>query len=224
MKAIGYCRVSTDRQANEGESLENQQAKIRQYCDLRGFELVDIHVDAGISGKRADNRPALQDALEAVCEHKGVLIVYSLSRLARSVKDAIEIAERLHSCGADLAVVTQSIDTTTAVGKAFFQITAVFDELERNRISERVSAIAQHKKRKGERFGSVPFGYDVAGDDKTLVKNVGEQETIDLMRELRSGGASFRAICHSLEDSGIPTKKGHTTWTPTAVRNILLAA
>jgi len=66
-----------------------QLERIRAYCLANGLELVAIHEDAGLSGKRADNRPGLQAALADVCNRGGVLVVYSLSRLARSVSDSI---------------------------------------------------------------------------------------------------------------------------------------
>ena len=63
--AVGYFRVSTAGQANEGVSLEAQQAKIAAWCDANGYELAGVYTDAGLSGKRADNRPELQRALKA---------------------------------------------------------------------------------------------------------------------------------------------------------------
>ena len=74
----------------------------------------DIRVDAGISGKRADNRPGLIAALDSACQARGVLVVYSLSRLARSVRDTLDIAERLERAGADLVSLSEQIDTTSA--------------------------------------------------------------------------------------------------------------
>ena len=93
--AIGYVRVSTAGQATEVVSLEAQRAKIEAWCLANDVQLAGLFVDAGISGKRADNRPELQTALNAVTKSKGVLVVYSLSRLARSTKDTITISEEL---------------------------------------------------------------------------------------------------------------------------------
>src|SRR5512143_899149 len=92
-RAIGYVRVSTEEQAREGVSVDMQQTKIRAWCELNDCALADIYTDAGISGKRADNRPGLAQAL-ASCTPGSVLIVYSLSRLARSTRDTLDIAER----------------------------------------------------------------------------------------------------------------------------------
>lgn len=77
---VGYVRVSTERQASEGVSMEAQEARIRAWAATQGLEVAAVHVDAGLSGGRADNRPGLQAALSDVCKRRGVLVVYSLSR------------------------------------------------------------------------------------------------------------------------------------------------
>ena len=110
---IGYVRVSTEQQAAEGISLDAQRAKIAAWCELNGYSLAGIFIDAGISGKRADNRPELQKALTAVTECRGVLLVYSLSRLARSTKNTLAISDRLEMAGADLVSLSEKIDTTS---------------------------------------------------------------------------------------------------------------
>jgi site-specific DNA recombinase len=81
--------------------------------------------DAGLSGSRADNRPALQSALTEACRRKAALVVYSLSRLARSTTGAIKISERLNKSGADLVSLSEHIDTTSAAGKMVFRLLAV---------------------------------------------------------------------------------------------------
>ncbi|MBL8251978.1 MAG: recombinase family protein, partial [Candidatus Competibacter sp.] len=156
--AIGYIRVSTEGQAQDGVSLDAQRAKIAAWCDLNDYDLTAVHVDAGISGKSADNRPGLQAAL-AECKKGSALVVYSLSRLARSTRDTIEISERLNKVGGDLVSLSEKIDTTTAAGKMVFRMMAVLAEFERDQISERTASAMQFKKAKGERFGSVPCGY-----------------------------------------------------------------
>ena len=101
--AVGYVRVSTEGQAADGVSLDAQRSRIEAWCRANDFELLALHVDAGLSGKRADNRPGLQTALADACRERGTaLVVCSLSRLARSVKDTLEIAGRLDREGANL--------------------------------------------------------------------------------------------------------------------------
>jgi hypothetical protein len=71
--AVGYCRVSTAGQAAEGVSLDAQKARITAWAEANGYELLGVHVDAGLSGGKADNRPALQTALDAACDHSGLV-------------------------------------------------------------------------------------------------------------------------------------------------------
>ena len=130
--AIGYVRVSTEGQAQDGVSLEAQRRKIEAWCAANGYTLLDIEIDAGLSGGRADNRPGLQRALTRACTQKAALVVYSLSRLARSTKDAIAISDRLSKSGADLVSLTEKIDTTTAAGKLVFHLFNALSEFERN--------------------------------------------------------------------------------------------
>jgi DNA invertase Pin-like site-specific DNA recombinase len=106
-RAIAYCRVSTPGQASEGVSLEAQEAAAMAWASARGVELVAVHADAGISGKRASNRPGLQVALDQACSVKGTLVVFCLSRMARSVKDTLRISEWSEKAGADLVSLSE---------------------------------------------------------------------------------------------------------------------
>lgn len=221
--AIGYVRVSTEGQAVEGVSLAAQQAKIEAWCLANDVQLGGVFIDAGISGKRQDNRPELQNALSAVCKARGVLIVYSLSRLARSTKDTIAISERLDKAGADLVSLSEKLDTTSAAGKMVFRLMAVLAEFERDQISERTSSAMAHKKSKGERVGTIPFGSHLLADGKTLVNDEKEQATIELLGLLRESGLSYGAIADILNRKSVPTKKTGAKWQGTTVRNILMA-
>lgn len=220
-KAIGYIRVSTERQAQEGVSLAAQVSKIQAWAAGNGFELLGVHEDAGISGGKTTNRPGLQAAISEACRHGAALVVYSLSRLARSTKDAISISEQLEKGGADLVSLSERIDTTTAAGKMVFRMLAVLAEFERDQISERTSAALAHLKAEGKRVGTVPFGYDLAQDGHSLVPNEREQEVIAVMRSLRARGMSYRRMAEELELLRIPTKNGGDRWHFRTVRLIM---
>jgi site-specific DNA recombinase len=220
-KAIGYIRVSTEGQAVEGVSLEAQKTRIAAWCELNGYTLAECFVDAGISGKRADNRPGLQRALEAVSGEGGALVVYSLSRLARSTKDTITIGERLEKAGADLVSLSEKIDTTSAAGKMVFRMLAVMAEFERDVISERTKTALTHKRNKRERVGKVPYGFDLAEDGVKLIRNEAEQAVIELVRTLHQQGVSLRKIAEELTARGIATKEGKTEWKHTTVVRLL---
>ena len=220
--AVGYVRVSTERQASEGASLEAQEARIRAWAAAQGLDVASVHVDAGLSGGKAENRPGLQSALSDACKRRAPLVVYSLSRMARSTKDALAIAERLDKAGADLVSLSESIDTTSAAGRMVFRMLAVLAEFERELISERTFAAMDHLRRQGRKVsGNVPFGWtEVAGG--RLVPDEREQAVVAHIRALRDGGASLRDISRALEADRIPTKSGLLTWTPATIRGVLL--
>ena len=97
IKAIGYIRVSTDEQAKEGMSLENQEAKIKAYCDLRDLKLLEIVEDAGISAKNL-RRPGAQKIMEMARKKMvDAVVVYKLDRMFRSTVDALETTKQIIS-------------------------------------------------------------------------------------------------------------------------------
>lgn len=218
--AIGYIRVSTDGQATDGVSLDAQRARIEAWCVANEMKLIDVFVDAGFSGGRSDNRPGLQSALDSVCKSHGVLIVFSLSRLARSTKDTIVIGERLGKASADLVSLSERIDTTSAAGKMMFRMLAVLAEFERDQISERTRTAMRFKAAQGQRVGTVPFGFDLDGDGISLIANFAEQQAIQIISEMRASGESLRKIAAELTRRGISTKVGNA-WTHSTVQRIV---
>ena len=218
----GYVRVSTTGQVEEGVSLEAQQAKIAVWAELNGYELAGVFVDAGLSGGRADNRPQLLAALNAVAKVKGAaLVVYSLSRLARSTADTLAIAAELEKSNADLVSLSEKIDTTTAAGRMVFRLLASLAEFERDQVSERTKMALAHKKRRGERVGRVPLGFELAADGKTLVPVAAELAVVKLVAELWAKGMSLRAIAAELDRQGVPTKAGQGKWQRSTIQRLI---
>ena len=220
MRAIGYIRVSTQGQAEDGVSMDAQEAKVRAWAELQepGTEVV-IFRDEGISGSRSDNREGLQAALGAV-DRGDALVVYSLSRLSRSTKETLAISEKLQKQGADLVSLSEKIDTTTAAGKMVFRMLAVLSEFERDQISDRTKAALQYKKQNGEKTGGdVPFGYRARSGK--LYAHAGEQRALRLILDLHGKGTSLRGICRTLEAQGVARKHGSRSWHPQTVADIL---
>lgn len=204
--AIGYIRVSTEGQAQDGVSLDAQRAKIAAWCELNDYTLAAIHIDAGISGKDC-NRPGLQSALSD-CRKGSALVVYSLSRLSRSIRDTMDISDKLAKIGADLVSLSEKIDTTSAAGKMVFRLLAVMNEFERDQISERTTSALQHKKSKGERVGTVNFGFRLSDDGVTLIEDTEEQKIITAIHTMRDAGLSLRKIVSELELKGFRSRSG----------------
>ena len=204
--AYGYIRVSTEGQAQDGVSLDAQQAKIKAWSELNDYDLAEMFVDAGISGKNC-NRPGLQAALNAV--GKGdALVVYSLSRLSRSIRDTMDISDKLNRKGADLVSLSEKIDTTSAAGKMVFRLLAVMNEFERDQISERTKSALQHKITLNERTGTIKFGYKLADDGVSLIEDESEQSVIQAIYSLRDSGLSLRKIVAELERRGFKSRTG----------------
>ncbi|MEI7589724.1 MAG: recombinase family protein [Deltaproteobacteria bacterium] len=217
-QAIGYIRVSTEQQANEGVSLEAQRAKIEHWCKANDYELVNVYVDAGISGKSMDKRPGLLDALKSL--KKGMALVsYSLSRLARSTKDALSIGESVAKKKADMVSLTEQIDTTTAAGKMMFQMLSVLAEFERNLVAERTTNALQHKKRTSQKYtNQTPYGFEAI--EGRLVQVQQEAEIVAEIQASRTGGNTLQFIADDLNGRGIPTKTGKQ-WQPATIHLLL---
>lgn len=217
-RAIGYARVSTADQADLGVSLDAQTERIRGWALANGYELMDVLVDRGLSGGRCDNRPALQEALRTVSRGDS-LVVYSLSRLARSTRDTLMIAESLERRGADLVSLSERIDTTSSTGKMVFRMLAVLSEFERDVISERTSMAMAHLRSSGRYTGGFePYGYRcVEGELRHVAE---ELDTIRTIQRLRGEGVSLRGICRRLEEAGVTTRTGKA-FLPVQIARIL---
>ena len=208
MKAIGYVRVSTEDQAKEGVSLDNQKAKIEAYCDLKDLELVEIVKDAGISAKNL-NRPGAQRVLEMAHQKEAdAVVVYKLDRMFRSTVDALETTRRFDKLGISFHSIEETLDTKSAMGNFFFTLTAALAEMERRLIGERTQVALRHKKGKGERVGHVPYGFRVAENGRLLVEDPEEQSILREIHALRDEGLSLRQIAAELNDRGILNRGG----------------
>jgi DNA invertase Pin-like site-specific DNA recombinase len=136
-RAAIYVRVSTDRQ-----TVENQLRELRQIAERRGWEVVKEYDDAGISGaKGRDDRPGLDEMLKDAQRRRfDVVMAWAIDRVGRSLIDLLGTIQQLESCGVDLYLDQQAIDTTTPAGRLMFQITGAFAEFERSMIRQRIRA------------------------------------------------------------------------------------
>lgn len=206
-QAIGYVRVSTEQQAKEGLSLEAQEKAIEDWCKFHGYELIATYIDAGISGKSLDNRPRLHAAIKAL--RKGMaLVTYSLTRLSRSTKDLLKIKEDVEKAKADLVLLSEKLDTTTASGKVVFTILGAIGEFERDTASERTKHIKQHNKKIGKyNGGKLPYGFMLGQDKKTLIEVPHENELIARAKELRQANLPLMAIADTLKKEGFLNRR-----------------
>jgi DNA invertase Pin-like site-specific DNA recombinase len=221
-KVIGYTRVSTIGQATDGVSLDAQRAKIVAYCALYDLELVDIVEDAGASAKTLQ-RPGLQDALRRLeSGEAGAMVVAKLDRLTRSVADLASLLEKYFDGRFDLVSVSEQVNTGTAAGRLVLNVLISVAQWEREAIGERTKTALQHKRKNGERVGSIPYGYQMATDNVRLVEDQSEQEVIRAVIEFDAAGLSLRAISARLKQLGY-LARGGGVFHPQTVSNILAA-
>lgn len=228
-RAIGYTRVSTGRQANEGVSMDMQEAKIRAYCIYKGYNLVHIYSDEGISGSGKVERPGL-DEVRAWCgihthDHPPVaVVIYSLSRFTRSTKELLDFVDEFVINGKiELHSVVEALDTSSPTGRFMLKVMGAMNELEREQIVERTKAALEHKRTKNEKLGGyIPYGYTIStiNGTKVLVPDSNEQDVIQIIKDYDLKCVPMNGIARILNDQGIPTKQGNP-WSHKSVHRVL---
>lgn len=227
MKAIGYIRVSTDQQAEHGVSIDAQQAAIVAYCAMRGLELADVVIDAGISGGTplAERKGGQIIAAAIKAKQVHAIVAYKLDRIFRDASDCLAVTTQWDKANVSMHLIDmggQSIDTATAMGRFFLTVMAGAAELEKNLIGERTAAAMQHKKAQGQRVGAIPYGYSLANDGSTLEPNPAEQKVIAAIQELQAAGLSLRGIAKELAQRGYATRTGKA-FAPVQVSRLIAA-
>ena len=214
-----YVRVSSDRQAEEGYSIDEQIERLTAYCKAMDWRIVKIYTDAGYSGGNM-NRPALTDLVRASQSRLiDAVVVYKLDRLSRSQRDTLTIIEGFLEHGVDFVSMTENFDTSTPFGKATIGILSVFAQLEREQIKERCSLGRAGRAKEGKYRGGgyVPIGYDYSNG--SLVVNETEAAQIRELHRLYQQGESFRSIARIFTERGYTHKYG--TWEVYRVSRVL---
>jgi DNA invertase Pin-like site-specific DNA recombinase len=174
-----YLRVSTTDQ-----DPETQAREVRQFVAARSWEVAETYEDVGVSGARA-RRPGLDQLIkDAWRGHFEAVVVWDLSRIARSTLNALELLREFEQLKVRLIAVKQTFDTDTPLGKAFFTLAAMFAELERSILIERVRAGMARARAEGKRIGRPVRRMD-----------------LEQLRRLRLQGHSIRQIGRTL---GVP--------------------
>lgn len=211
--AIGYIRVSTYEQVQDGVSLDAQRDRLRAYCKGIGVKLIDIYADEGISGGTME-RPGLQRALRALTRGRAdTLVVTKLDRLTRSVKDLCMLVEEYFAKERyDLVSVCGMVNTHTAAGRMMMLNLANYAQYERELISERVKEAMQHMRAQGVRLGVASYGYrhsqQLDHNGRRILEPLpAEQEVIRQMIELQAQGHRLRQIAAILNERGIRARR-----------------
>jgi putative DNA-invertase from lambdoid prophage Rac len=203
MTVYGYCRVSTARQASEGESLDVQRRQIEGYAHMHGLRLCGVTVEEGVSGSIPVHERPKGGPLFVKLRKGDVVIAPKLDQLFRSALDALQVVEDLRKRGVSLHLLDLGGDISgNGLSKLFLTIAAAFAEAERDRIRERIGQVKADQKARGRYLGGiVPFGYR-RGDQGQLTPHKGEQAAIREMVVLRAQGKALRAIAEAMQAKG----------------------
>jgi site-specific DNA recombinase len=192
-KKVGiYVRVSTEEQAKEGISIDAQIDRCSAFCKARGWKVHQIYTDAGLSAgtmKRAALQNLLQDAKDKKFE---VLLVYKIDRFSRRLRDLITLLDEFKGMDINFSSVTEQIDTTTAMGEAFFQIIGVFAQLERGMVKERVEMSFDKKISYGEALHRAPLGYTYKNSKLVIDKD--KASTVIEIFNMRIANVHYKEI------------------------------
>ena len=218
---VAYCRVSTERQADQGQSLDAQWEAIKK-AGGEGRVVMGPYTDAGISGGRIKGRRALKAACQTAAREKGIVVVQSLSRLARNLGDLLRIVRWLNKRGAGLISLQESIETHTPSGRMMMAMIGAVAEFEREQVSSRTAAVHQHLRNQGMRGngGHPPYGFNIVAK-KRLEPNHEELKVCIRIRMLQDDGWSCRAIAEALNKDNVPTKLRNGPWSPLSVWKLM---
>jgi putative DNA-invertase from lambdoid prophage Rac len=204
MAVYGYARVSTARQATEGESLEVQRRQIEGYALMHALTLAGVEVEEGVSGSVPVEERPVGGPLFAKLQRGDIVIAAKLDRLFRSALDALKVVESLKTRGVKLHLLDLGGDIAgNGLSKLFLTIAAAFAEAERDRIRERIGQVKADQKARGRYLGGkIPFGFR-RGESGELVPHEGEQEAVHEIIELRAQGKALRAIADAVRAKGL---------------------
>lgn len=208
MTALGYARRSKQ-SSDRTVSLEDQRARIVDYCAEQGWRLAEVLADDGVSGGRRDRLGRLDARLKAT---KATAVVTShLDRFARDAAALLDWLERAERRGIQLHVVGRGrVEARSASGYLMAGVEGVVAAHYRKLVSEKTRDALARLRGTGRRYSGVaPYGYSFGADGR-LVSEPEEQSTLDEIGALRATGLSLRAIAQALAARGILARNGRT--------------
>ena len=206
MKVLGYVRVSSVTQKIKNNSIPLQKRKINDYCKLNDFDLVEVYEDDGISGMSIDKREGYKNMITFLKENQiDGIVVWSLSRLGRRMKDVVEFMDYLKTNDIRFFSIKENLSNDDKIGSLIMNILGSINEFEVEVIRERIKDVKRNKKDNREVYGRLMYGYDNVNGK--LVVNQNERKTIKRVKNLRSRGWSWRRISNKLNDEGIRSKE-----------------
>lgn len=205
-RVLGYVRVSTEEQADNGAGLDAQRAAIRAECERRGWELVELIEDGGYSAKNL-KRPGIQGAISRLKGGEAdALVVAKLDRLSRSLIDFAGLMAQAQGEGWGLVALDLGVDTSTPSGELMANVLASFAQYERRLIGQRTREGMAEKRAQGHHMGR---------------RSVVPLRVKRRIQRQRKRGLSLQLIANGLNADGVPTGQGGAQWYPSSVRAVI---
>ena len=230
---VAYVRVSTDLQANDGVSRDDQRTRTSAYAAAAGGTVVHAYEDVASGGIKPQHRPGLVAARNQVLRGEAdAILVTKLDRLSRSTVDLLAIYDASRRGKCPIVSVAEHIDTRSAAGEFFFTMLAGLAQMERGVIRERTVLAMNEIARQGRaRSRFLPFGVRVvgepdrttvaAGDRRKLVAHAEEQQILQRIQRLQRGGLGPWAIASRLNAAKVVNPRTGRAWSVGGVRSIL---
>jgi len=213
-----YARVSTEDQAKEGFSLDAQQERLRAYCKAREWKIAGEYIDEGHSGRNV-KRPAYQKMMQEKDKWDAILVI-KMDRIHRNARNFMEMMDDLKKWEKDFVSATESLDTSTAMGRFVMDIIQRIAQLESEQIGERVQMGMKQKAKSGEGIlGSpIPYGYRLKENKYVIIEN--EAEIIREIFRRYCDDESFEDIRRNFKKKGLLTRGGKP-WSKMSLAHII---
>lgn len=223
LRVAAYCRVSTKQE----EQLNSYEVQKKHYEERIIAEpkwtLIGIFADKGITGTSMKHRDEFNKMIRQCKKGKiDMIITKSISRFARNTLDCINITRMLREIGVDVYFEEQNLHSIDPSSEFYISIYGSVAQSE----SENISANVKWGKAQSAKEGNVPFqykhflGYRKGADGQPEI-DPEEAETVRMIYNQFLAGDSFIEICKSLEEQGISSPGGKTTWQSSTIQSIL---
>jgi site-specific DNA recombinase len=216
--AVGYTRVSTIMQVEDGKSLPAQKRTIEDYCLRNNLKLEHIYTDGKSGGDhdRTDFNKMISDLLPGM-----KIVVISSDRFARSIEHVIQFKNRIHAQKCSIVIIDAGLDTANPISDMVFSVLSCFSELERRNTKAKISAVMQDMSREGTLKGKPKYGWKVVEKNK-IIEDPDEQLVIGTIRDMiiDDPKITLTAIVNQLTDAKIIIRKCSKIY-PTTIKNII---
>lgn len=222
LKVVAYTRVSTTMQI-DGFSLENQEEDIIKYCKDKGYDLIHIFTDEGVSAKNENDREQFNQMMRYIAD-KGIeaIVIWKTSRLNRNFRDFINTLHLLEELGCRLISIKDGFDSSNSNAKLSIYMHGIIADMERENLQVQVSG-GMYKRAKSGYFngGKPPFGYDYDKMKKELIINEEEASVVYRIFSMYLEGVGYGKIAEIVNSRGFKTRMDNN-FAISSVKQILM--